>query len=380
MTLRLFATFLLMLIVQGVSAQDPDQSNAFNSAWNEYVEAVQSGQNEPAIEAARKVLGIGKDIFSANDERIAVLTQNYGSALLAGEQKKKAREQLELALDLIEAQHGEDSTKLISVLGELADASGGVGDDFKQMKFYKRALKITADEYGDSSQEYGALAFRAARNVYEQSHSQIGKKYMEAAQEIFLAEFGEADPRVGMAYLYLGKMRFSKRQYKQAAGQLEAALPSFGGESPDEKSIRLITRALLVQSYESWGKSELATPHCVAIGSESQIDPDQDYKPIFRIAPQYPGELLVRGVEGFVDFEFTIDENGFVQNPVVIASVPDRLRDRGGLVGNVRKDDLSFDAAATDAIERFRYAPRFVDGEAVPVDGVKTRISFQLVD
>ena len=266
------------------------------------------------------------------------------------------------------------------VLSELADSSGGAGNEHEQLKLYKRALGITADEYGDTSLEYATLAFRAGRNVYEQSYSLIGRKYMRAAHEIFAAEFGAVDPRVGLTNFYLGKMKFSRGQYKHATKYLEAALPSMGGESDNMKSLRLVTRALLVQAYESWGKSDLATPHCVAIGAESQFSPNQDYKPIFRLAPQYPGELLARGVEGFVEFEFTIDEKGFVQNPTIIRSTRDNTRDSRSVKRLGSRTELSFEAAASEAIKRFRYAPRFVEGEAVAVDSVKTRISFKLVE
>jgi hypothetical protein len=44
-------------------------------------------------------------------------------------------------------------------------------------------------------------------------------------------------------------------------------------------------------------------------------------------------------------------------------------------------DDVneSFSAAALASVNRFRYAPRFENGVAVPVENVKARISFKLV-
>ena len=120
--------------------------------------------------------------------------------------------------------------------------------------------------------------------------------------------------------------------------------------------------------------------HCLAVGRESPARPDQDYVPLFRMAPVYPTMMLAQGIEGHVDFEFTIDENGFVRDAVVVGEVadgrPDLVRARVG----TSQEDRSFQNAARAAVERFRYAPRFVDGEAVAVDGVKTRISFRIED
>ena len=87
------------------------------------------------------------------------------------------------------------------------------------------------------------------------------------------------------------------------------------------------------------------------------------------------------GIEGYVDFSFTIDKNGFVKEPQVLEQVSTGLRQvrRGGMQG-ASKEDRSFEAAALVALLRFRYAPMFVDGKAMPVDNVKTRISFAIED
>jgi len=49
-------------------------------------------------------------------------------------------------------------------------------------------------------------------------------------------------------------------------------------------------------------------------------------------------------------------------------------------VSDFDKIDRSFEAAALEALERFRYAPVFVDGVATPIENVKTRVSFRIED
>ncbi|MCC5870388.1 MAG: energy transducer TonB, partial [Gammaproteobacteria bacterium] len=39
-----------------------------------------------------------------------------------------------------------------------------------------------------------------------------------------------------------------------------------------------------------------------------------------------------------------------------------------------------FESAAADAVMRFRYRPRVIDGEPVDVPGVRFRITFRLED
>jgi protein TonB len=88
-----------------------------------------------------------------------------------------------------------------------------------------------------------------------------------------------------------------------------------------------------------------------------------DYLPIVRVAPVYPARALSRGLEGFVDLQFTVTTAGTVEEPVVIQST-----------------SSLFERAAIRAVLKFKYKPRVVDGVPVRVPGVKTRITFLLED
>ena len=92
-----------------------------------------------------------------------------------------------------------------------------------------------------------------------------------------------------------------------------------------------------------------------------QDSPDEAALPLYRHAPTYPSSALRDGVTGHVRFEFDVDKNGFVTDPVVTE-----------LVG---REDLI--PSAEKALMRFRYAPRIVDSEAAVRPGVKTMITFQ---
>jgi protein TonB len=86
-----------------------------------------------------------------------------------------------------------------------------------------------------------------------------------------------------------------------------------------------------------------------------------DYLPIVRVAPVYPARALSRGVEGYVDMAFTVTTTGTVKDPVVLFST-----------------SSLFDRAATQAVLKFKYKPRVVDGQPVDVPNVKTRITFKI--
>jgi protein TonB len=91
---------------------------------------------------------------------------------------------------------------------------------------------------------------------------------------------------------------------------------------------------------------------------------DTDIIPIVRVNPQYPIRATERGIEGWVEVEFTISAAGTVKNPVVIAARPGTI----------------FNRAALRAIRKWKYNPKIEDGVAVERPGVKVRLTFELED
>lgn len=87
-----------------------------------------------------------------------------------------------------------------------------------------------------------------------------------------------------------------------------------------------------------------------------------DYLPIAQVAPQYPRNALVQGVEGWVLVEFTIGAEGQVKDPRILKSEPPGI----------------FDESALSAVKRFRFKPRTVGTTPVEVSGVQNRIKFRL--
>jgi periplasmic protein TonB len=89
---------------------------------------------------------------------------------------------------------------------------------------------------------------------------------------------------------------------------------------------------------------------------------DRDVIPLVRINPDYPQRALQRGLEGWVEVQFTITAIETVKDAKVVNAEP--------------KD--TFDDAALKAIARWRYNPKVESGVAVERVGVQTIIRFQL--
>lgn len=91
---------------------------------------------------------------------------------------------------------------------------------------------------------------------------------------------------------------------------------------------------------------------------------DGDAVPIVRVAPRYPERAAMRGIEGRVLIEFTVDRVGSVKSAAVVAAEPPNI----------------FDKAALEAVRQWRYTPRIVNGVAVEREGLKISIPFRLGD
>lgn len=91
---------------------------------------------------------------------------------------------------------------------------------------------------------------------------------------------------------------------------------------------------------------------------------DAEFLPIVVIQPQYPNRALQRGIEGWCQVMFTVDENGGVLDPVVVDADPPEI----------------FDSASLRAVSRFKFNPRTKDGQAVKTPGVQYVFRFNLED
>ena len=93
-----------------------------------------------------------------------------------------------------------------------------------------------------------------------------------------------------------------------------------------------------------------------------QMGIDRDVIPLVRVNPTYPPREQARGIEGWVIVQFNVTAAGTVRDAIVVDSEPKSV----------------FDAAALEAIGRWRYNPRVDRGIAVERVGLQTKISFTL--
>lgn len=93
---------------------------------------------------------------------------------------------------------------------------------------------------------------------------------------------------------------------------------------------------------------------------------DGDMLPLVAIAPQYPTRAAQRGITGWCLVSFTVDGLGNV--------VEDSIQVEDAEPASI------FDRSSVRAAARFKFQPRVVDGQGVPVEGVQYVFRYELED
>jgi tetratricopeptide (TPR) repeat protein len=280
--------------------------------------------------------------------------------------------QLEDALDRLERIHGKGSLKTLPALVEYADANAEIYEPQDQIRIYKRALKIADDAFGDDSPQYADLLFRMGRNVYEQSRSHLGEKYVDKACDLFTQHYGAQDRRVGMCRVTLGQTKMSDGYFAQALPEFEAALGAFGGDTDIDRSYRVKARSLIVNALEEIGKSDEATAHLLHIGREVALTPGIETAPVYQPAPEYTDAIITKRLRGYVVVELDVDEEGFVHNAVVVESGPHQ----NDKEPRPQPEYRPLEDPALESVAHYRFAPRFENGEPVASTGIRTTVRF----
>lgn len=89
---------------------------------------------------------------------------------------------------------------------------------------------------------------------------------------------------------------------------------------------------------------------------------DSEPVPLVRVLPDYPPRAAQRGIEGWVEVEFTISATGTVKNARVVGYEPSTI----------------FNKSAVRAVQKWKYNPKMVDGKPQERPGIIVRFPFQL--
>jgi len=357
---RFLTSVLLTLSAMSCFAQAAPTSADLGKEYAEYKKQVAAGNWELSLEHARRSYEIGKVLFKPEDKNNAALAFNYGHTLVKLKQYKEADPVLNEALDLYEAVYGDEAKELIPVLTDLGLVNGEDHID-GNLKYQKQALEISKKTHGVDSLEHGQLLIDAGSDNLYRAQTEQARKNIYNGYEILARQLDPSSDQLAYASFIVGKFEISVSNYETAIDYMNKTLATFDEPDQPTNQLELLTHGFLVHAYESLEQRDLATPHCLAIGRMTPLDPNQDIQPLFRTSPVYPFSELQDGKTGYATIEFDVDENGFVRNARAIDSSGE-----------------NFKTSAINTIEKWRYAPSFVNGEPTVREKAQTTIRFEL--
>ena len=95
------------------------------------------------------------------------------------------------------------------------------------------------------------------------------------------------------------------------------------------------------------------------------VVPSGDYLPLVKIAPDYPPGARQKGISGYCVIEYTVSKTGAVLDPQVVEGACEHAR--------------FFAEPSMEAAKQFKYTPHLIDGEAVEVEGVQNKFTYELL-
>lgn len=80
------------------------------------------------------------------------------------------------------------------------------------------------------------------------------------------------------------------------------------------------------------------------------------------VSPRYPREAMRKGVEGFVDVQFDVLQDGKTHNMSILNAQPEKI----------------FNRAALSAVSRWKFEPKRIDGKPVTYRAMVKRVRFNI--
>lgn len=169
-------------------------------------------------------------------------------------------------------------------------------------------------------------------------------------------------------YAYLNGMYFTADELEKAVANTKEMILLFDDES-DWRNLGTIYSMLDAKNQSDLSDGELLgqlrdSVQTPSIGQTSLTPLDGDYLPLVAVAPLYPTQAANNAIEGWTLVEFTVLEDGRVDEETV--EVVDA------------QPPTVFDITSMRAAKEFEFQPRVVNGKAVAVPGVQYVFRFQL--
>ncbi|MFK8053449.1 MAG: TonB family protein [Woeseiaceae bacterium] len=340
----LFIIACLLYVTPVFGQASPDIDQQLITLTRQYETSRDSYKKDDAYSAAKQAYELAISALSQDDVRLTMLARNHGEAALRLGNTIEARNQFERAVAYAVAVSRGPSVPLVDAYLSLVKAEPTTRDAIGSGK---KAIKNAKKLFGEQSAEYIDVLIRVGTNLLASRPTRKARQFVVGAYEIATQHLPETDPMRARATYWRGRIDIGEQRYESAIPFLLEAAGQFETSNGTSTAMGLSTHALLIEAYERTENSSSATEHTLIIARASTDVDDKDIQPIFRVAPSYPKKAVKSLLTGFVRMEMLIDIDGRVVDIEIIDG---------------ENTDVFADAAK-DAVRRWRFSPRIVDGK-----------------
>ena len=320
-------------------------------------------QIENKIKYAKQAYLLGQQIYGEQSLNTANLALNYALALpdansqISHKPLLKEKYALYTAiLPIYTAQYGEQGLELLDVYIGLAKSTQSASES---SAYFEHAIslapkksKLLADNYFEASMHLF--------NHFQTKKYQKARTYAYKADEIYQQILAENTFERAKSNYLIGMIAQGMRKKNEAIKRFNEVVDVFDKHLDFDHPFELAAHSRLIDLYEDQGKSEEATKHCIAIAKMVPWKDELEQTPLHRTNPDYPISMAKRGKDGFAQLEFDITPAGFVDNIRVLD-----------------KSNEVFAKESIKALKKWRYAPKFENGQAITATA-QVQIDFQL--
>lgn len=250
---------LVFLLAITVPAFGQDADMTFSEAYAQYQTHAQAGNLDQALPYAKLAYELGEVAYGPDHRNTALLTYNYGNALLETGHYGEAAAILEIAYSRYEKTYGRNAPELIDPLMMQGHASAAPNER-PNLRFYDRAIRLAR-----AQRDRGLLAtlnYDAGVRLTEQAKSLQGHKYLRAAYDIYTSDLGSDHAQTLGAAFFLAKVEMGRLRNDSAK---ELFLQVVDG-LPPHNGFAITSHAFLVQLYMQEGDADGIERHCKAVG------------------------------------------------------------------------------------------------------------------
>jgi len=350
MTRTLIVLSLLSALSSAPSnASNEDLNAQFKQHYSAYQTAVKSDNKAQIVATARQAYEVGQQLYGAHDINAINLAINYATAL--DDKNPDKLSLLESTLELVEKHHKDNLKTTFDITLPIAKLTFET-----QSKTAVNSLKkIGQQAEAKQDFEFASIAYLEAIKLgaTNSKTASIARTLIRKTDELNQTHLPETSVQRLATDIWVAALDEAKNRKRAAINRLEHIVEIFDANLEFDHPFELSAHSKLVNLYEKTRQSDKATKHCLAIAEMVPWKDTQEQEPLYRVHPEYPRNMVQRMKNGWVKLQFTVSKSGFVKDIEVIES-----------------SESGFERASIKALEQWRYAPKFENGE--PVEAVST--------